>query len=85
MSKPLQYPMTKEQYRAALEEFELSQAHAAWLFNGKSKASGRRWATEGAPFSTALIITMMRVFELTPGDIEHFGRQWRKRKERADL
>jgi hypothetical protein len=76
----MQYPMTRKQYREALEEFGLTQGRAAWLFNGKSVASGRRWAAEGAPYHVALIITMMRELKLHPDDIEEYGRKWRKKR-----
>ena len=79
----MNYPMTKKEYRAALEEWELTQGRAAWLFNGKSDRSGRRWAAEGAPYHVALIISLMQEFELTPEHIEALGRKYRKRMEAA--
>lgn len=71
--------MSKKEYRAILAAYDLTQAQAAWLFNGKSDRSGRRWANEGAPFHVALIITLMEEFELTPEHIEALGARWRKR------
>jgi len=71
--------MSKREYRAFLEEHELTQGRAAWLFNGKSDRSGRRWAGEGAPYHVALIIAMMQEFELTPEYIEALGRKYRKK------
>ena len=79
----MKYPMTRKEYRAALEEMELTQAKAAWLFNGKSDRSGRRWASEGAPYHVALIIALMQEFELTPEHIEALGRKYRKRAAAA--
>jgi hypothetical protein len=53
-------------YREALREFGLTQGRAGLLFNGKSRGSGRRWAAAGAPYHVALIITIMREYELLP-------------------
>jgi hypothetical protein len=75
----MKYAMNKREYRAALDEWDLTQERAAWLFNGKSARSGRRWANEGAPFHVALIIALMQEFELTPEHIEALGARWRKR------
>jgi hypothetical protein len=75
------YPMTKQEYRRVLKDYELTQARAAWLFNGKSDRSGRRWATEGAPYHVALIVELMREFQLTPEDIETLGRKYHRRIE----
>lgn len=75
----MKYPMSKKEYRAALEEWDLTQAKAAWLFNGKSDRSGRRWASEGAPYHVALIIALMQEFELTPEHIEALGRKYRRK------
>lgn len=75
----MKYPMSRKDYRAAIEELGLTQARAAWLFNGKSDRSGRRWASEGAPYHVALIISLMQEFELTPEHIESLGRKWRKK------
>ena len=47
-------------------EFGLTQGRAGLLFNGKSRDSGRRWAAAGAPYHVALIITIMREYELLP-------------------
>jgi hypothetical protein len=71
--------MSKKEYRAALEELELSQGRAAWIFGGKSGRSGRRWANEGAPYAVALVITLMQEFELTPEHIEAIGARFRKK------
>lgn len=75
----MKYPMSRKEYRAALEEMDLTQGRAAFLFNGKSSRSGRRWASEGAPYHVALIIALMQEFELTPEHIEALGRKYRKR------
>ena len=75
----MKYPMSKKEYRAVLEEWNLTQARAAYLFNGKSDRSGRRWASEGAPYHVALIISLMQEFELTPEHIEALGRKYRKK------
>ena len=73
--------MTQEEYLAALKELGITRQRAAWLFNGKSARSGRRWAREGAPYHVALIIALMQEFELTPEHIEALGRQWRPNQE----
>ena len=70
------YPMSKRDYRAALEEFDLTQGRAALLFGGKSNRSGRRWAANGAPYHVALIITLMQEFELTPKDVMEYAKKW---------
>lgn len=75
------YPMTRKEYRAALDEFDLSQEQAAWLFNGKSDRSGRRWAAEGAPYHVALIVAMMQKCRLKAKHIEALGRKYRHRIE----
>jgi hypothetical protein len=69
------------EYRAALEDMGISPLRAAWLFNGKSERSGRRWAREGAPYHVALIIALMQEFGLTPGYIEVLGKPWRSKEE----
>jgi hypothetical protein len=74
----VQYPMSKDEYRQAIEKLGLTQARAAWLLNGKSDRSGRRWANEGAPYHIALILTMMEEFGLTSEHIEAIGRRWRE-------
>jgi hypothetical protein len=71
-------PMTREAYRAALTEMNLSQDNAAYLFTGKTGRTGRRWAKDGAPFYVALIIALMRKYHLSPADIRRLGRPWRK-------
>jgi hypothetical protein len=76
--------MSKKEYRAALEDMNLTQGRAAYLFNGKSDRSGRRWASEGAPFAVALIIALMQEFELEPEHIEALGRRYRKKIETED-
>jgi hypothetical protein len=73
--------MNREEYLSALKELGVSQQRAAWLFNGKSARSGRRWAREGAPYHVALIIALMQEFELTPEHIEALGRQWRNQEQ----
>ena len=75
------YSMTKDEYLSALKELGVTQQRAAWLFNGKSTRSGRRWAREGAPYHVALIIALMQEFELTPEHIEALGRQWRNQEQ----
>ena len=72
--------MSSKQYREALQRLKLTQAHAAWLFNGKSRASGRRWAQEGAPYHVALLLTIMRERHISAKAVEHYGAQWRKEK-----
>lgn len=75
----MKYAMTKDEYRNALKEYGLTQARAAWLFNGKSDRSGRRWARDGAPFHVALILALMQEFELEPEHIEALGAPWREK------
>jgi hypothetical protein len=72
-------PMSAKQYRAALADLQLSQARAGWIFGGKSKDSGRLWPSEGAPYYVALIISLMRMYDITPDDIEEIGAQFRKK------
>jgi hypothetical protein len=76
--------MDYTEYRAALEEMGITMKRAAWLFNGKSGRSGRRWGKQGAPFHVALIISMMQEFNLTPEYIEAMGARWRKKQEGND-
>ena len=78
------YVMDNTEYRAALEEMGLTMTRAAWLFNGKTGRSGRRWGKQGAPFHVALIISMMQEFNLTPEYIEAMGARWRKKQEGND-
>jgi len=78
METPMSNPMTREEYRDALAEMELSQDNAAYLFTGKTGRTGRRWAKDGAPFYVALIIALMRKYDLSPADIGSLGRPWRK-------
>jgi hypothetical protein len=73
-------PMSAKQYKAALADFKLSQSRAGWIFGGKSKDSGRLWPSEGAPYAVALIIALMRKFDLTPDDIEELGAPFRRKK-----
>ena len=73
-------PMPKTHYRAALKHFGLTQGRAGWLFNGKSRTSGRRWAVQGAPYYAALILALMHEYDITPEDIERIGAKWRKGK-----
>ena len=75
----MKHPLSKKAYREALAEFGLTQGYAGWLFNGKSKTSGRRWAVQGAPFSTALIIALMREYKIPPEEVERIGAPWRKK------
>lgn len=72
--------MTSQQYRKALARYNLTQGDAGWLFGGKTRTSGRRWAAEGVPFHVALILTLMDELNLSPDDIENYGAKWRKRK-----
>lgn len=75
-------PMSAEQYKAALADFGLSQPRAGWIFGGKSQASGRLWPAEGAPYYVALIISLMRMYDITPDDIEEIGAPFRTEKLR---
>jgi hypothetical protein len=78
----MDYPMSRTQYRQALADFGITQGYAAWIFGGKSRFSGRRWAAEGAPYAVALVISMMRDLKLKPEDIEKYGEPWRNKKRR---
>ena len=71
--------MPGKQYKAALERYGITQGQASWLFNGKSRTSGRRWAAEGAPYTVALMIAVMDYYGITPDDIEELGAPWRKK------
>jgi hypothetical protein len=75
-------PMTAQQYRKALQEFELTQGRAGWLFGGKTLASGRRWAAEGPPYHVSLILTLMREYGIDPEDIEELGARWRRKNNK---
>lgn len=76
----MSYPMSPEQYRKALKEFNLEQGEASLIFGGKSDRSGRRWASEGAPYHVALLISVMRDHQLSVEDIEAAGARWRSKK-----
>lgn len=71
--------MSRKQYRKALEHFGLTQAQACWLFNGKTQTSGRYWASRGAPYHVALLLTVMHEYKIHPKDIEELGAKWRKK------
>lgn len=73
-------PMSAKQYRAALADLKLSQARAGWIFGGKSQDSGRLWPAEGAPYYVALIIALMRKFDLSPDDVEELGAPFRRKR-----
>jgi hypothetical protein len=70
-------PMSAKQYKAALADFKLSQSRAGWIFGGKSQNSGRLWPSEGAPYYVAVIISLMRIYNIPPGDIEEIGAVFR--------
>lgn len=69
------------QYKRALAHYRLTQGQASWLFNGKTRSSGRRWAAEGAPFHVALLLRVMHRYGLTPKDIERCGARYRKKDD----
>jgi len=69
--------MTGAQYKKALAVFGMTQGQASWLFAGKTKTSGRRWAAEGAPYYVALLLSIMATYDLKPEDIEALGKEWR--------
>ena len=66
--------------RDAIKRLGLTQAQAAWLFAGKSRQSGRRWATEGAPYAVALLLDLMEQCDINPETIEAMGQRWRQDK-----
>jgi hypothetical protein len=70
--------MTAKQYRHALRHYGLTQNHAGWLFGGRTKGSGRRWAANGPPFQVALLLDLMFHYGLTPDDIERHGQRYRE-------
>ena len=74
-------PMSAAQYKAALADFKLSQPRAGWIFGGKSKNSGRLWPSEGASYQVALIISIMRLYGISPDDIEEIGAPFRKKRK----
>jgi hypothetical protein len=64
--------MSAEQYRHAIEEeFGLTVAQAGVLF-GVSTRTSYRWALGELPVprSVALVLKLMRQFEVAPGDLE---------------
>lgn len=73
-------PMSAKQYKAALADFKISQSYAGWIFGGKSKDSGRLWPAEGAPYYVAVIISLMRIYNITPEEIEEIGAPFRKKR-----
>jgi hypothetical protein len=73
-------PMSAKQYKAALADFKLSQSRAGWIFGGKSQNSGRLWPSEGASYQVALIISLMRMYDISPEEIEEIGAPFRKKK-----
>ena len=73
-------PMSARLYRNALERYVLTQGQASWLFGGKTKLSGRRWAQEGAPYSVALTIGLMDEYGISPEDIQRIGKPWRRKR-----
>ena len=74
-------PMSAKQYKAALADFKISQSYAGWIFGGKSKNSGRLWPSEGASYQVALIISLMRLYDIHPSDIEEIGAPFRTKKK----
>lgn len=74
--------MTGNQYKKALAQFGLTQGQASWLFAGKSKTSGRRWAADGAPYYVALLLSIMFAYNLKPSDLEELGKEWRPARKR---
>jgi len=75
----MSYPMSREAYRKAIKQLNLTQEEAALLFNGKSARSGRRWALHGAPYHVALILLLMENFGITADDIEMLTERLHKR------
>jgi hypothetical protein len=72
-------PMSAAAYRKALASLELSQGRAGWLFGGKTQTSGRHWAAVGAPYHVALLLRLMKLYDLTPDDIDEIGAPYRRR------
>ena len=75
-------PMSARTYRLALKRYVLTQGQASWLFGGKTRLSGRRWAAEGAPYSVALTIGLMDEYDISPEDIQRIGKPWRRKRPR---
>jgi hypothetical protein len=74
------FPWTKKKYCDVLAEYNLAPRQAAELF-GASHRTGCRWAfEEGPPFSVALVIELMKQFELLPEDIAEIGERLKMRK-----
>ena len=71
--------ISAKEYRKALEQFELTQGKAGWLF-GSTERTGRRWCERGAPYSVALVIALMRELKLTPDYVAKIGAPFRRKK-----
>lgn len=74
-------PMSADDYRQALASLELTQSRAGYLFGGKTMASGRNWALEGAPYHVALLLELMWMYDLTADDIDEIGAKWRTKPQ----
>jgi hypothetical protein len=79
MTPEREQPMSAAAYRKALASLEISQGRAGWLFGGKTQTSGRHWAAVGAPYHVALLLRLMKLYDLTPDDIDEIGAPYRKR------
>lgn len=72
--------MTKEAYRAFLERNHMTQEEGAKIFANVVARSGRRWALEvGPPFSVALLIAVIKHFEIEVAEVEEISRKMRKK------
>jgi hypothetical protein len=74
--------MSPKQYRDALARYGLTQGEAGWLFGGKSRESGRRWAAEGPPYHVALLLTLMQHRDISPTYVEKIAMLLHKKKGR---
>jgi len=74
--------MSPKQYRDALARYGLTQGEAGWLFGGKSRDSGRRWAAEGPPYHVALLLTLMQQRHISPQYVAKIGAPLRGEKGR---
>jgi DNA-binding transcriptional regulator YiaG len=61
--------MNQDEFRAALEEYGLTQPGAAKFF-GVDERTARRWAsTHDVPDAVAMVFALMRRFNLTPSQV----------------
>lgn len=67
------YPVTANQYRAALDRLGLSQIGAAKLF-GVGDRTSRRWAEHGVTGTAEILLRLLQLGIVKIGDIEALGK-----------